>query len=71
MKIFKSLQVSIAFSTVFNNFASFGGSASWTPYKCIFPKFSKFFLNFRVNFDKILKKFSKTRKIFLKIFKKL
>ena len=58
MKNFKSLQVSIDFSTVLNNFAN--------PLKCIFIKFS---LNFRENFDKILKNFQKIAKFTCKFSK--
>ena len=64
MKIFTSLLVPIDFSTKFL-------IIFLNHYKCIFPKFSKFSLNFSENFDKILKNFSKNRKnreIFMEIF---
>ena len=69
-------QNSLKFHEKFQNFAVFhwffgyffifslasGGSAARTPYKSIFPKFSKFFLNFRENFDNIFKKFQNIAK---------
>ena len=71
MNIFKSLQVSIDFSTkFFNNFASFRGSAPEPPTNAYFQNFLNFSLSFRVNFDKILKTF-KNCKISFKIFNKL
>ena len=66
MKSFKNLQFSIDFSTTFLIFSlASGGSAPLNPYKSIFPKFLKFSLKFRENFDKILKIFTKNRKIYM------
>ena len=57
MRIFNNLQVSIDYSTVFNNFTSFVGLRPTSPDKCIFPKLSKFSPNVsqkvRSNFKKI------------------
>ena len=63
MIIFKSLPVSIDFSTklLIISQAS-GGLAHQTSYKCLFPKFSNFSLNFRENFDRTLKNFQKIAK---------
>ena len=67
MKSFKILPFSIDFSTSFLTFSlASGGSAPLTPYKSIFPKFS---LNFRENFDKILKNFQKIAKFTCKFSK--
>ena len=65
MKIFKSLQFFIYFSTVFNNFATFGwGGAGYRPQpptNTYFPNFLNFSLNSRENFDKLLKNFQKSQ----------
>ena len=67
MKSFKILQFSIDFSTNFLIFSlASGGSAPRTPYKSIFPKFS---INFRENFDQILKNFQKIAKFTCKFSK--
>ena len=68
MRIFNNLQVSIDYSTVFNNFTSFLGLRLRTPDKWIFPKLSKFFTQI---FSKSSIKFSKIFKISFKIFNKL
>ena len=68
MKIFKSLQASIDFSTRFLIISLASGGPPGRPTNGYFQIFSKFSLNFRENFDKILKDFSKIRKISFKIF---
>ena len=72
MKIFKILQVSVNISTNFLiiSLAS-GGSAPEPPIDAYFQNFLYFSLNFRENYDKILKSFQKSVKICFKIFKKL
>ena len=60
MKNIKKLHVSIDFSTkmlIISLASGGGGIRPRTPYKCILPKFSKFFPKFRENFVKILKNF--------------
>ena len=60
MKSFKILQFSIDFSTTFLIFSlASGGSAPRTPSNPYFQNFLKFSLNFRENFDTILKIFQK------------
>ena len=75
MKIFKRLQVSIDFSTRFLIISLALGALpppSRTPTNAYFPHFLNFSINFRENFDKILKKisinfltFSKNYKFFI------
>ena len=61
MKIFELLQVSIDFSTIFlNNFASFGRGPRPPPTPTTNVYFQNF-LNFRENFDKIVKLFKKSQ----------
>ena len=71
MEIFRILQVSIDFSTNVLIFSLFLGAPPHEPHfrKSRFPKFSKFSLHFRENFQKILKIFKKSQ-YFLKNFQK-
>ena len=72
MKTFKSLLVSIDFSTKFSiiSLASVV-SAPEPPTNDKFQKFLHFPLKFRVNFDKILKTFQKVAKFPLKFSNKV
>ena len=47
-----------------NIFSSFGGLRPRTQYKSIFPIYLNFSLNFRENFDKLLKHFQKSQNFF-------
>ena len=63
MKSFKILQFSIDFSTTFLMFSLASGSSTpEPPTNQYFQNFLKFSLNFRENFDKILKNFQKMHK---------
>ena len=73
MTIFKSLQGSIDFSTKFLIISLASGGRAQPPEpptNAYFQNFLNFSLNFRVNFDKMLKNFAKNSKISFKIFKK-
>ena len=63
MIIFKSLQVSINFSTKFQiiSLASGGLGSSPNPLLMHISKFYKFSVNLRVSFDKIFKNFKKSQ----------
>ena len=72
MKLFKILQASIDFATNFLIFSQGwggGGRRRRNPYKSTFQIFLNFALNFREDFEKILKFFSKNLEISLKIYK--
>ena len=69
MKCFKILQFSIDFSTTFLIFSLASGSSPQPPTNPYFQNFLKFPLNFRENFDKILKKFQKIAKFTCKFAK--
>ena len=62
---FQKLQVSIDFSNVFNNFASFAPEPPTNAYSQNFLNFS---LNFRESFVTIFEKFSNNLEISLKIY---
>ena len=70
MKSFNILPFSIDFSTSFLTFSlASGGSPLEPPTNPYFQNFLKFSLNFRENFDKILKNFQKIAKFTCKFSK--
>ena len=63
MKLFKNLQVSINFAVNFLIISLVSGLRPLPNHlQLLFPKFSKFSLNFRENFEKVLKFFRKIAK---------